>query len=247
MRPLFVLCIALTCFSGLRAQKDSADKIMVFKITGYAQAINDSMSILQVVKPDTWPFSINMKQVAILRHHYVSKQAFDTALIGTGKCALIKGEYHYFTFKFYPGQRATEGDLLYTRVRIPLVYDGLLLNVLRHDIGLTDIDEKPFLSFTDLFDLTREQEQNLLDKMVADIRYTGKAMIDHNPGVDKDITEGLYKGKKVLAAMLTTNRSDLELFLNYVMVRPGKYAGSTWKISEIFATWMEGGAPHVIK
>ena len=40
---------------------------------------------------------------------------------------------------------------------------------------------------------------------------------------------------------------EVENFLKYIAARPAKYAGNTWKFSEIMATWMDAGAPTVIE
>ena len=47
--------------------------------------------------------------------------------------------------------------------------------------------------------------------------------------------------------MLFAKRSELELFLKYIIARPKNYAGNSWKISEIFATWIDGGTPTVVE
>jgi len=56
----------------------------------------------------------------------------------------------------------------------------------------------------------------------------------------------LFDGKKIFEAMETTTRKELEEFLKYVIARPVKYAGNTWKLSEIFATWVVSKSPQVI-
>ena len=79
--------------------------------------------------------------------------------------------------------------------------------------------------------------------MVADIRTTGQAMVDKQPEQNKVIQSGNYAGKKVFNTMQTIKENDIESFLKYVIARPKIYAGNTWKISEVFATWMVDGAP----
>ena len=47
--------------------------------------------------------------------------------------------------------------------------------------------------------------------------------------------------------MKTITKKDMTDFLDYVIAFPQKYSGNDWKIAEVFATWMDGGAPTVTK
>jgi len=47
--------------------------------------------------------------------------------------------------------------------------------------------------------------------------------------------------------MQAVKRTELESFLRYITARPKNYAGNSWKISEIFATWMNGATPTVVE
>jgi len=98
-----------------------------------------------------------------------------------------------------------------------------------------------------VFTNSKKDEQNLLDSMVSDIQYTGTAMLQQIPEQNQLIKGGIYDGKKIFESMQAVKRSELELFLKYIQARPKNYAGNTWKISEIFATWMAGGTPTVIE
>jgi hypothetical protein len=83
--------------------------------------------------------------------------------------------------------------------------------------------------------------------LVKDIRFTGAEMLKQMPDNNLQLTGGMYKGKKLFEAMQQVNRSELELFLKYIKARPANYAGNDWKISEIFATWMDGSTPTVVE
>jgi hypothetical protein len=82
---------------------------------------------------------------------------------------------------------------------------------------------------------------------VSDIRFTGSEMLKQMPDYNKLVKGGIYDGKKLFDAMQAVKRSELELFLKYITARPKKYAGNNWKISEIFATWMDGATPTVVE
>ena len=47
----------------------------------------------------------------------------------------------------------------------------------------------------------------------------------------------------MLHAMKDTNEDDLKAFLGFVRSYPGKYMGGTWKISEVYATWVINNSP----
>ena len=185
--------------------------------------------------------------VIILHHCYKNGTKPDTAMIGWGRCDLIKSEYYYFGIRLQKMQQPSEGDLIYMKLKVPYLYDGLLLNVMNHAIEFTNVYGQNFMNRNAIFTNTKKDELNILDSMVSDIQFTGGAMLQQMPEQNQLVTEGIYKGKKIFESMQTVKRSELELFLKYVTARPKNYAGNTWKISETFATWIAGGTPTVVE
>jgi hypothetical protein len=246
MRRIIVLLTVLILSKGLCAQTVTADKVFAFKITGYIQQLNDSITLVQVVMPDAWPVSIGEKQLGVLKHCYKKGVELDTAMIGWGRCQLIKGDYYYFAIHLSKNQHIEAGDLLYTKITTQVMYNGRLLDVMKHAVELTRVTDVKFLFSADIFTLTREKEAALLDSMIADIHYTGSVMEQQMPEQNQPVKGGLYDGKKLFTAMQAATRAELEQFLNYIIARPKKYAGNTWKISEIFATWMVSETPVVV-
>jgi hypothetical protein len=247
LRFIFLLLCVILSSNQLHAQKDSTDKIFAFKITGYIKAQNDSIVIVQVLKPASLPVAILDKQLAVLNHCYKSGTRLDTAMIGWGRCNLIKGEYYYFGIRLKKLQQASEGDLLYAKVKVPFVYDGLLLNVMNHAIGFTNVFGGNMVPSNSVFTNTKMDELRLLDSMVNDIHFTGSEMLKQMPEQNRVVKGGIYDGKKLFDAMQAVTRNELELFLKYIIARPKNYAGNSWKISEIFATWMDGSTPTVVE
>jgi hypothetical protein len=246
MHRITVLLIAIILHNGLPAQTVSVDKIFAFKITDYIKQLNDSITLVQVIQPDGWPTPIADKQLGLLKHCYKSGIELDTAMIGWGRCQLIKGDYNYFAIHCKKNQQIAAGDLLYTKFTTQVVYNGRLLDVMKHAVELTRVTDEKFLFPADIFTLTREKEAAVLDSMVADIHYTGSVMMEQMPDNNQLIKGGLYDGKKLFTAMQSATRAELEQFLNYMIARPAKYAGHSWKISEIFATWMVSETPRVV-
>jgi hypothetical protein len=243
---LFVLLSFLISHKAL-AQKDSVEKLVAFKITDYIKVLNDSSVAVQVLNPASFPVKIADKKLGVLYHAYKPGIVLDTAMIGWGRCNLIKSEYYYFGIRLQKKQQASEGDIIYLKTKVPYVYDGLLLNVMNHAIQFTNVYGDTFMNSNALFTNTKKDEQNILDSMLTDIQYTGNAMLQQIPEQNQMITDGIYKGKKLFAAMQIVKRNELELFLKYIIARPKNYAGNTWKISETFATWMVGGTPTVVE
>jgi hypothetical protein len=235
---IFFCCI--NCFS----QKDSVEVMFAYKITDYTVKLNDSVTIVQVNLPDAWPVSIHNKQLAILKHHY-ENGTIDTALVGWGRCNLIKGDYYYFTINRNGTQEPKQGDLLYTKCKTPPYYRSSLFDVMSHSIDLTDVYENQFYHSMDIFSLNSEKEKAILDSMIADIRFTGNAMKKQTPEKNQLVAGGLFDGKKLFDAMEITTRKEFGEFLKYIVARPQNYAGNTWKISEIFATWIISKSPQV--
>ena len=245
MKKIATSIVVLFLFINGYAQKDSVDVMFAYRITDYTVALNDSVTIIQVNLPDAWPVSIHDKQIAILKHSY-ENGAIDTTVVGWGRCNLIKGNYYYFTIHKYGIQEPKQGDLLYTKCKTLPYYKSLLFNINTHAINLTSVYEDPFYHAAELFRLNAQKEKAILDSMVADIRFTGTEMKKLMPDQNQLVKGGLFDGKKIFEAMEATSKKELEEFLKYVIARPVNYAGNTWKLSEIFATWAINKSPQVI-
>jgi hypothetical protein len=251
MRHTFRLSVFVLLFflgnNPLLAQTDSVEKLFAFKITGYIKPVNDTFSIVQVFKPASLPVTIPEKQLGVLYKGYKPGEPFDTAVAGFGRCNLVKGAYYYFGIQLKKMITAAEGDLLYIKTKIPCRYDGLLLNVMKYAIHFTNVYGEDFMNYNAIFTNAKEDEQHILDSMVRDIRFTGTEMLKQMPDNNKVIQGGIFDGKKLFEAMQAVTPKELESFLKFINARPAKYAGNNWKISEIFATWMDGGSPAVIE
>ena len=247
MRSIFIFLAVFFFSNGSHAQTDSVEKIFAFKITAYIKSLTDSSSVVQVIKPASLPVVIREKQLGTLFHCYKSGTTLDTAMIGYGRCQLIKGEYYYFSIQHSKMQQPADGDILYVLLKLPVVYNGLLLKVMNHALEFTNVYGEPFMAGNAIFTNTKQNELDLLDSMVNDIKFTGGEMLKQMPEQNLVINGGIYNGKKLFEAMQAVKRTELELFLKYVSARPKNYAGNTWKISETFATWMNSSTPRVVE
>ncbi|TMI62623.1 MAG: hypothetical protein E6H07_14515 [Bacteroidetes bacterium] len=247
MRRIFYSLLFLLLSIAGNTQKDSMDAIFTFRISDYMVKLDDSTTVVQVAIPDSWPLRISEKQMGVLKYRFEPGKDYDTAMIGYGRCYLIKGEWHYFTIKRTKDRGPQQGDLLITKCKIPKAYTGLLFNLARNGISLTNVYDEPFYNSTEIFSFGPATEQAFLDSMAADIRYTAKAMLKQGSIPNQVVNGGIYDGKKVFDAMQAITKKDVEKFLKYVKVSPSKYAGNTWKVSEVFATWMVSKTPEAIE
>ena len=245
MKRIATTIVILFLFLDSFSQKDSVEALFAFRITDYQVKLNDSVTVVQINLPASFPLSINDKQLGILKHRYANG-ALDTNLIGWGRCHLIKGSYYYFAINKYHKDEPEQGDLLYTKCKTPAYYKSLLFDINRHAISLTAVDDNQFYHAAELFQLNQQKEKALLDSMVADIRFTGAAMKKQMPEQNQTVAGGLFDGRKLFDAMEITTKNELEEFLKYIVARPERYAGNTWKLSEIYATWMINKTPQVI-
>lgn len=247
MKLLFSLLLSVFSCFVIKAQVNSVEKAYAFKITSYLVHLKDSTTAVQVIKPASLPLTIRDQQAAILYHCYTEGKKLDTTIKGWGRCQLIKGDYYYFAINHTNQQPPAEGDLLYVRLKLPFVYNGLLMDVMSHAVAFTNVYGEPFMNSKAIFTNTKQMEHAILDSMVNDIRFTGNAMQEQMSGQNQLLGSGIFKGMKLFDVMKAIKRADLELFLKYVIARPKNYAGNTWKISETVATWINGGSPTVIE
>lgn len=245
----FIASLFLMFFSvAIMAQKDSVRSIFAFPITEYMPEKNDSLVVVQVQIPDASVADIPLNKLGVLKHRYQNGKALDTASIGFGRCSLVKGDYRYFGIRLYIGQTASPGDLIYLQLTIPLKYKGELFDISRHHIHLQMVDDSYIYRREEVYFFQNAAEENkILDSLVSDIHYTGDVMSGQMPEQNQVMNDGLFKGKKLFDAMQQATRKDLITFLRYINARPQKYAGHSWKISEIFATWMVSGTPRLVE
>ncbi|MBA2250260.1 MAG: CHAT domain-containing protein, partial [Chitinophagaceae bacterium] len=85
----------------------------------------------------------------------------------------------------------------------------------------------------DLYASMKSQVQEIWDMLHDD-----STELYHKP-----VTEGRFKGKSMMDALRDTKEQDLKSFLDFVKSYPGKYMGGTWKISEVYATWIINNSP----
>ncbi|MBP6431342.1 MAG: hypothetical protein KA319_06210 [Ferruginibacter sp.] len=245
MKKIFFAVVLISQAFFAVAQKNDSTEVFAFKVTDYMQNINDSATIVQILLPDG--FTFKEKQLGIIKRNFTNNKT-DTAMIGFGRCQLIKGDYYYFGIKLSNTKvKPMANDLLYTKINYATNYKGLVYNLTRNAVYFSSIYDSVFYKFSSALWLDEKSEEEIINAFVNDIKFTGKAMEEQMPDQNKRIEGGIFNGIKLFTGMKTCTASDVKKFLEYVIVRPSKYAGNTWRISETFATWMDSGTPTVIK
>lgn len=242
MRTAIFFIALLFQFTITSGQRSGSQWTQAFPITDYIMDLNDSIKLVQVHLPEG--YTIKEKQVGVLYGVYNSSNA-DVVEKGMGRCNLIKGNYYYFTIgQNTSGLPLRQGDLLYVMMDTTAIWHGQIPKIAAHAIILKNVYEEPFYERYDVHTRwTEAREKNLIDSIVADIRYTGRYFSDKQPSMDQLIATGGYKDKKLLSVMTSCQIADVRSFLGYMLARPRIYAGGQWKVSEIFATWLSSGAP----
>lgn len=235
----------LFLLAALHSHAQDNQQPRAFPITDYMVELDDSTKVVQLQLPAS--ISIPEKKLGLLKGMYRDKAA-DTVSIGSGRCHLIKGNYYYFTIRLGKSRvQPKAGDLLYMMMDKPVVYPGLIPRIAAHYIGLKDVYEKPLYNRYAVFSYWKQDmEERLLDTLVADIRFTGDYFLKNEPSMNVAIKSGPREGKLVLNTMISCTRKDVIDFLEYMIARPFVYAGTEWKASEVFATWLMEGGPTVV-
>jgi hypothetical protein len=245
MTRIYSLLICMLLTATVIAQADTTQWVRAFPITNYITKLNDSIAVVQVYLPGG-PV-LKDRQAGMLRGIYNDNHA-DTAIVGSGRCHLIKGDYYYFSIKAYVNNRQPkENDLLYTFVQRPAASVTILQRIAAHWIELQNVYEESFYDRSNIFNEWNESiELVTMDSIARDTRFTGDYFTKNDTSQNKLISKGRYKGKKIFSVMSACNAEDIKLFLNYMIARPRLYAGRQWKASELFATWVSEGAPEVV-
>jgi hypothetical protein len=239
MRLFLMIAATLLSLSESVAQTEGK-WLRAFPVTDYMVALNDSTSVVQLEMPEG--FVVPDKQLGIVYGVYHDDPA-QAVQKGYGRCYLVKGVYHYFAISNNrSGLPVQAGDLLYMFLDSTGIYYGRIPQLAGHFIRFQNVYEDPFYDRYLVFkDWTIDHELVVLDSMKADIRFTGQWMKDNNDEQDARVTGGIYKGRTIFDVMIHCTGADLLRFLDYVISSPRNYAGTAWKLTETFATWVSRG------
>lgn len=239
---LILLSWPFLCFAG-----SDTTILRAFPITDYMVPLNDSTVVVQLEMPEG--LKLKDKQLGIVYGIYKTSSA-DVVQKGYGKCYLVKSNYHYFAISHNESAKKLEkGDLIYTFMPAPEnIFYGRITGLSSHFIRLKNVHGDYFYDRYHVFlKWTEQDENNLIDSLVSDIRFTGSYFLNNHPDMNVRVVSGPYQGGDILDIMAECQPGTIKDFLDYVNAKARNYAGCEWKISEIFATWLKEGAPTIVK
>lgn len=137
------------------------------------------------------------------------------------------------------------GDLVVVDVNIPdIPADQTLFRLsLLHVIFQQQTNAiLPWVQYRDYLRQPDYDFQNeRLAAMLTEI-YETAAFADEVAGT-APIVGGRFEGQTLKEAMLSSTTADLADFFAFVEAFPGKYIGYTWKLPEVYATWVINKTP----
>jgi hypothetical protein len=149
--------------------------------------------------------------------------------------------------RVYPtnlSEKGKAGDLVGLKLKGKTNSDkSIFYDLARMNIFFTDIYGGNSYRFNDFF---REDSPQKSDELISiytqDIQFVAGEMVKQ--GMENQLVEGgRFDGMKIFDAMTKTTEKDVRDFLGYVRLRPLKYMGYQWKISETYATWVVSETP----
>lgn len=217
-------------FSISKVEKLSADSIRITISAGRNDGILDSVKKGGVVsrfnaKEKNRPYPLVNCYVRELHDNYIIAHATnDTAL------------------------QVREGDLVELKTRMPLSWRKMdARESLRRAIYFTDNYKQPVFDFRYLYyyadSLTNKEIVGAAKSQVDEIvnmlaEDTAKGEYVHVKG-DK----GIFAGQNVMRAMSQSDERHIKLFFEFVSEFSRTYAGTPYKFSEVYATWVINNTP----
>ena len=234
------MSIAFLCFT-LTAMAQTQAYTFLFPIT----YVDFDVALGQITVSES--FNLQVGQTGKVIGLYNSENSQRNTELGNIKIKDLDGIT--VTFDYYSDSdfEVFEGDLVAIQVELKEeLSDYLQFEMYRLNIGLTDIQEELFnqneVSETIYTEAT---EVEFFQNLLADIKFVGSAMREQM--ASPMLESGRYKGTDLFTAMENSTWQDVRSFLRYAQARPTKYQGLTWKISEIYATWLNSDSPCTIE
>lgn len=225
-------------------QVDAQTKVTLALAATAADKVGDGW-ILLMDKPEGIEFK--EKQPFICKGIFLTSDE-DTVTRGTGFIKAVYDSYlEGFMFNSKIDITPQQGDLCILLIEANKTRKDVFYKLARNGISFKSVSgDILFEANNNLADWEEDETERLIITFSKDIQYTGKAMLDQKDQQQQIIVGGDFNGKNLFTAMQEITEPNVLDFLKYVWARPEKYAGQTWSISEVFATWMTNGTPKII-
>jgi CHAT domain-containing protein len=115
------------------------------------------------------------------------------------------------------------------------VYRGILFELYLKGIEFIDNGRAPIVPPAELLSDTTDATEK---KALANMVIAGREVVEFTHELKHIQTRTRWKGQTVTHIMSHNDESDYLAFLRFVRDYPGKYIGTSWKISETYATWL---------
>lgn len=135
------------------------------------------------------------------------------------------------------------GDLFSYKLQVPAVLDDdPLTRVAAMDVQLRSLDsDKPMYTLAErIRDPSPAAGTAIYERLIAEVRAQVELA---DAAFTKPIPGGRFHGQQLSEAFQRTSAADLEEFLLFIDEYPGKYIGQTWKLVEVYATWIINRTP----
>lgn len=131
-------------------------------------------------------------------------------------------------------EKSTEKEILIE----PSFVKGTFNEILDMNIIFTNNHDIPLYKKNNSFKLSNSEENLSMITAIESIKECAQFTEGFPP-----ISGGYYANQKINDVMSNVTEEDIKLFLGYAKIKPQLYASRTWKISETFATWLNGNSP----
>ncbi len=243
MKSITLSIFSVLLWISLEAQ-DSTNQIIGFRFEKIKR-LNDSIYEGHVFADQRF-VKLRKGQAGLVVKNKVNG---DTGKIGVARFfKSVNKQTQVFAIRTLQKQNVKVGDLLFLSIPLKKPLMHLTQSLAAKAIYLSNVYGDSLYKFLPvIFDWDDKQEEALQLLLTKDIQETGKAMKAQQDGQQQKMVGGIFDGKNLFDAMEQVQTKQVQTFLKYMIARPNIYAGSCWKISEIFATWMTNKTPAIIE
>lgn len=239
MKKQILIGIAYLCFT-FTAIAQTATYTFLFPVN----YTDFDLALGQIIVSES--FNLQVGQTGQVIGLYNSEINDRNTVIGNVKITDIDGITVTFEYSQTGDFNLFEGDLVAFELDFREgLSNNLQFEMSRLNVGLVDIQEELFTE-AEIFETIYDEatEMAFFQKLLADVKFVATAMREQMES--PILSGGRYQNTDLFTAMENSTWQDLRSFLRYVQARPMKYQGFTWKISEVYATWLNSDSPCTI-
>jgi CHAT domain-containing protein len=139
-----------------------------------------------------------------------------------------------------PARVAVAGQFSVSALLPADVYRGQLFELFVNGIEFLDNARLPIVPSIELLSATDDAVER---RALANMVLAGREVVEFTHELTQIQTRTRWKGKGVAEILSLNDEDDYREFLRFVLEYPGKYIGTSWKISEQYAIWLINLSP----